>query len=66
MLDGTIKHYDGGIGSGMILPEDGSTDVFFNRHVVQGGDGWVADGVAVRYELFAGGGSPQASHVEKE
>ena len=65
MPEGTIKHYSDDLGHGMITPSDQSRDVFFNRHVVEGGLVWLAPGVKVTYELFDGDGSPQAKSVKR-
>ena len=65
MLNGSIKHYDRELSQGMIEPSDQSSDVFFAEEVVEGGVEWVAPGVPVMYELYEGGGSPEAKLVKQ-
>lgn len=60
MKKGRIKSY--AAGQGVITPDDSSAEVFFLGTVVQGG-GVPTDGAAVMYELYPGGGAPEAKKV---
>ena len=63
---GRIKSYCKNAGDGLIAPCDGTRDVYFTRHVVEGNSRWIAVGVKVEYTLQdSGNGSPRASEVRK-
>lgn len=60
MKKGRIKSY--AAGQGVITPDDGSADVFFLGTVVKGGRVPTV-GAAVKYDLYSGGGEPEAKKV---
>ena len=65
MKTGTIKSFNHNTGDGMITPSNFSQDVYFSKSVVEGGTAWVSTGVAVKYALYDGEGTPEAKMVCK-
>ena len=62
MLKGRIKSYNATSGTGVITPEDQGPDVFFLDTVVEG-SGTPDRERQVEYELYSGGGEPEAKRV---
>lgn len=58
MLKGFVKSYAAGMG--LIEPESGGRNVSFVDAVVEGS---IQTGQQVSYELYPGGGEPEASRV---
>ena len=65
MKKGSVKSYVRAEGHGYIEPADRSKDVYFNDAAVKGGTSWLATGVSVEYEIYSGGGTPQAKCIRK-